>query len=83
MRKTSFCRLEGDGETLVVRVIDEEDKQALVRMDPDVFFTTAHYDGYAYVLVRLARVDVTRLCELLEDAWRISAPKRLVAGHDR
>ena len=25
-----------------------------MRGDPEVFFTTPHYDGYAYVLVRLA-----------------------------
>ena len=82
VRKTSFCRMKEDGETLVVRVVDEEDKVALMRMDPDVFFTTPHYDGYAYILVRLSRVDLARLRELLEDAWRVSAPKRLVAAHD-
>ena len=46
--------MKEDGETLVVRVVDLEDKEALLRSDPDVFFTTPHYDGYAYVLVRLA-----------------------------
>ena len=64
------------------RVVDLEDKEALLRGRPDVFFTTPHYDGYAYVLVALARVDRTQLGELLEDAWRISAPKRLVAAYD-
>jgi len=82
VRKTSFCRMKEDGETLVVKVVDEEDKHALIASDPDVFFTTPHYDGYAYVLVALARVDATQLSELLEDAWRLSAPKRLVAAYD-
>ena len=54
VRKKSFCRMKEDGETLVVRVVDLEDKEALLRGQPDVFFTTPHYDGYAYVLVRLA-----------------------------
>ena len=72
-----------DGETLVVRVVDEEDKVALIRMDPEVFFTSPHYDGYGYILLRLAAVDPVQLRELLEDAWRISAPKRLVAAYDR
>src|SRR5215212_7136630 len=57
VRKKSFCRMKEDGETLVVRVVDLEDKDALLRADPDVFFTTPHYDGSAYVLVRLERVD--------------------------
>ena len=56
VRKKSFCRMKEDGETLVVRVVDLEDKEALLRAQPEVFFTTPHYDGYAYVLVRLAVV---------------------------
>jgi hypothetical protein len=74
--------MKEDGETLVVRVVDLEDKDALLRSDPDVFFTTPHYDGYAYVLVRLKRVDAAQLGELIEDAWRVSAPKRLLAAYD-
>ena len=82
VRKKSFCRMKEDGETLVVRVVDLEDKEALLRSDPDVFFTTPHYDGYPYVLVRLARVPPGHLRELIEDAWRLSAPKRVLAAYD-
>ena len=82
VRKKSFCRMKEDGETLVVRVVDLEDKEALLRSDPDVFFTTPHYDGWPGVLVRLDAVDPVQLAELIEDAWRIRAPKRLVAAHD-
>jgi hypothetical protein len=82
VRKKSFCRMKEDGETLVVRVVDLEDKEALLRADPDVFFTTPHYDGYPYVLVRLAHVASGPLRELIEDAWRLSAPKRVLAAYD-
>jgi hypothetical protein len=82
VRKKSFCRMKEDGETLVVRVVDLEDKDALLRSDPEVFFTTPHYDGYAYVIVRLERVDLAQLVELIEDAWRLSAPKRVLAAYD-
>jgi hypothetical protein len=82
VRKKSFCRLKEDGETLVVRVVDLEDKEALLRSDPEVFWTTPHYDGYPYVLVRLARVDPGQLRELIEDAWRLCAPKRVLAAYD-
>jgi hypothetical protein len=82
VRKKSFCRMKEDGETLVVRVVDLEDKDALLRSDPEVFFTTPHYDGYPYVLVRLERVAPAQLAELIEDAWRLSAPKRLLAAYD-
>ena len=82
VRKKSFCRMKEDGETLVVRVVDLEDKEALLRSDPAVYHTTPHYDGYAYVLVRLAAADPVALGELIEDAWRLAAPKRLVAAYD-
>src|ERR671911_527663 len=82
VRKRSFCRMKEDGETLVMRVIDLEDKEALLRSDPAVYFTTPHYDGYPYVLIHLDRADPVQLRELVEDAWRISAPKRVVASYD-
>jgi hypothetical protein len=34
------------------------------------------------MLVTVARVDRDELAELLLDAWRSSAPKRLVAAYD-
>ena len=82
VRGKSFCRMKEDGDTLVIQVLDLEDKEALLRSDPDVYYTTPHYDGYAYVLVRLANADPAQLAELIEDAWRISAPKRLVSALD-
>ncbi len=34
------------------------------------------------VLVRLAAVDVDELAELVTDAWRCQAPKKLVKEYD-
>jgi hypothetical protein len=82
VRGKSFCRMKEDGETLVVRVLDLEDKEALLRGDPERFYTTPHYDGYAYVLVRLAQIDTQSLAELIEDAWRLTAPKRVLKAYD-
>jgi hypothetical protein len=58
----------------VLYVGDEAEKQALLHGEPDVFFTAPGYDGWPLVLLRLAAVDVTRLAELLTDAWRMRAP---------
>ena len=77
VRGKGFCRLKDDGETLVVRVLDLEDKEALLQAEPRRLFTTPHYDGHAYVLVRLAQADEALLGELLEDAWRCTAPPAL------
>ena len=57
----------------VLYVGDESEKQALVLGEPDLFFTTASYDGLPLVMVRLERVDRSRLSELVTDAWRMRA----------
>ena len=77
-----MCRMRTDPDALVVRVLDLADREALRRGEPDVFFTTPHYDGYPYVLVRLEAIGRDQLGELIEDAWRIRAPKRLVSEFD-
>ncbi|MDX6562435.1 MAG: hypothetical protein QOD65_2249 [Gaiellales bacterium] len=65
-----------------VRVSGEEEKQALIAADPAKFFTEPHYDGYPAVLVRLDAIEDDELAELLTDAWRCAAPRRLVAEFD-
>ena len=55
----------------VLYVGDEAEKQALVRGEPDKFFTTRGYDGWPLVMVRLDEVNVERLAELITDAWRM------------
>jgi hypothetical protein len=81
VRDRLFARIRQPG-VLLVRVSDEGEKDFLIRAEPDKFFTTPHYDGYPSVLVRLAAVDRRELAELLADAWRVRAPKRLADAFD-
>ncbi len=67
-------------DALVMRVTHLGEREALLQGDPETFFTTPHYDGYPAVLVHLDKIDPTELAELIEDAWRLQAPKRLVAA---
>jgi hypothetical protein len=53
-----FTWIRDDPEALVVWVASEDDKEALLAADADVFFTTSHYDGHPIVLVRLDHVDL-------------------------
>jgi hypothetical protein len=66
----------------VLFVGDEAEKQALLLGEPELFFTTPAYDGLPLVMLRLARVSVDRLQELITDAWRMRAPDSLVADLD-
>jgi hypothetical protein len=82
VRGKSMCRMRTDPDALVLRVIDLGEREALLQGQPDAFFSTPHYDGHPYVLVRLEAVDPGELAELIEDAWRIRAPKRVVKAYD-
>ena len=75
---------------LAVRVEDQGMKETLLQDDPETFFTTPHFDGYAAVLIRLNRISAEELNELIVEAWLCRAPKRLAkeylenegGGHD-
>src|ERR1700738_4250929 len=67
-----------EGDILGIRVADEGVKFALIADEPEVYFTTPHFDGYPAVLVTLAEVQVIELEELITEAWLTQAPKKLV-----
>jgi len=71
-------------DVLAVRVPNVGEKELLLASDPDgtKFFTEPHYNGFPAVLVRLGAVDVDELAELVIDAWRCQAPKKLVKEYD-
>jgi hypothetical protein len=79
---TFFGRLQEDGTTFALKM-DRDDRDMLITVEPDVFFTNDHFRGYAYVLVRLPATDAARLAPLVEKSWRQTAPKRLVRAFDR
>jgi hypothetical protein len=70
-----------DGPIVAARVEHVGAKEALVADDPDVFFTTSHFDGYAAILARLDRLSIEGLDELIVEAWLARAPARLVKAH--
>ena len=80
--KKGFCRMRANPDALVIKVADLDDKEALLRGDPDTYFTTPHYEGSPHLLVRLETIDRDELADLIEDAWRLTAPRRLVAGYE-
>lgn len=70
-----------DGPILGARVEHEGAKEALIADDPEVFFTTPHFDGYPAILVRLDRISDEDLREVITEAWLVRAPKRLTDAY--
>lgn len=80
VRGKGFVRLK-ERDVIVVYVSLEE-KEILLRAEPNVFFTTPHYDGYPAFLIRLSAIETDELWEMLVESWRRSAPKRLIKAFD-
>jgi hypothetical protein len=69
-------------EVIAVRIGNEFEKESLIEMDPEVFFTEPHYDGYPAIMIRLPAIDLDLLGVVLTDAWRLRAPKRLLSERE-
>jgi hypothetical protein len=81
VRGKFFAGLRDEG-TIAVLKVDRGEKQLLMEAEPEIFFETPHYEGWGYFLVRLAAIPEDELAEVVEDAWRLAAPKRLVKARD-
>jgi hypothetical protein len=66
---------------LAVRVADLAEKEAVLATSSAAFFTIAHFDGYAAVLIQLKTVKVRELREAIVDAWLACAPSPLADGY--
>lgn len=84
LRKSDLAAL-GDtapkGAILGLRTADLEMKEAIMRSDPRVFFTTPHFDGYPAVLAQLEKLRARDLERIIGEAWIARAPERLVREH--
>jgi len=69
------------GPILGARVEHLVAKEALLADDPEVYFTTPHFKGYAAILVRLERIALADLEELVVEAWLAVAPVRLARAY--
>jgi hypothetical protein len=70
-----------DGPILGARVEHLVAKEALLANDEGVFFTTPHFDGYPMILVRLDRITIENIEEVIVEAWLVRAPKRLATAY--
>jgi hypothetical protein len=68
------------GPILGVRTADLEMKDVLLASDPEVFFTTPHFNGYPAVLIRLGKISTKTHKYVILEAWLARAPKRVVAA---
>ena len=69
----------GSPDSVVMSVkASKEDQAELVAARPETFAVARYVGRFGWVEVQLPNVDEAELRELLTDAWRRTAPKRLV-----
>jgi hypothetical protein len=66
---------------LAVRVLDLDDKEAVLAEGHRGFFTIPHFDGYAAVLIELRAAGRKPVRDAVVDAWLACAPERLAAPY--
>jgi hypothetical protein len=76
-----FCTLPRPGQMGMRIGVDEQ--AALLAEDPDTFERAkGKWGEQGWTLIRLDAVDQEQLRELIIEAWRTRAPKKLLAEYD-
>lgn len=60
----------------------KEEQGALIAASPKVYSVAAYVGRFGWVQVELSKVDPVELHELVIEAWRRTAPKKLVKEFD-
>jgi hypothetical protein len=81
VRGRIFAMLGDDARELWLKSTHDE-QRALVATAPETFFVPPYVGPSGWVGVRFGRVDRGEFEELLTEAWRLTAPKRLVSAFD-
>ncbi len=82
VRGKILATLTEEGRHLHV-FVDEAETRAAVAQDPSTYQELWWGKRLSGVRVRLAGAAPDRVAELLDEAWRMKAPKRVVADRDR
>jgi len=69
------------GDTLSVKASKEEQAD-LVAATPETYAVAAYVGRFGWVRVQLSTVDADELRDLVIEAWRRTAPKKLVKEYD-
>ncbi len=79
VRNKIFLIGSPEGEAVSMKA-SLDDQSGLIEMDPDTFSIAAYTGRYGWVRVRLAGLSPQLAQRLITNAWRRTAPKRLIAA---
>ncbi|MBV9774229.1 MAG: MmcQ/YjbR family DNA-binding protein [Gemmatimonadetes bacterium] len=76
-----FVTVGPEGKAAGVKA-SKEDQALLISSDPDTFSMSEYVGRFGWVTVQLASVEAEVMRGLVVDAWRRTAPKKLVKEYD-
>ena len=82
VRKKLLVRVHQNEPALVMKVASLDEQEALIEMDPKVFYITDHYEGYPFVLARTSKIKKGQARAIFEAAWRAEASRKQIAELD-
>lgn len=77
-----LARLRTEAEGWMAIRCEFLERDLLLSAAPNVFHLTDHYVNYAAVLVDLDEISRDALEDVIENGWRMAAPKKLVVEFD-
>jgi hypothetical protein len=77
-----MARLRSEAEGWLAIRCDFLARDMLLQAAPDVFHLTDHYRSYPMILVDLVKIRQPALLDILEQAWRMTASKKLIREYD-
>jgi len=78
VRDKIFVIASPDGPTASVKA-SLDDQAGLLEMDPETFSRSAYVGRFGWVRVQLKRLSPELGDRLIRNAWRLTAPRRLVS----
>ncbi|GGM54200.1 hypothetical protein GCM10012275_26620 [Longimycelium tulufanense] len=81
VRRKIFAMLSADGLAASIKATPDV-QAALTSARPDIYSVAAYVGRYGWVSVVVRTADHGEVCDLLTEAWRRTAPKRVVTEFD-
>jgi hypothetical protein len=81
VRNKIFMMIDAKARQAAVKTSREE-QAALLEMDLDTFFFPPYVGTHGWTGVQIARVNPGEMRDPITEAWRMTAPKRLVKTFD-
>ena len=70
-----LTRLKDDGDSLLIKSVEPDERAMLCEAFHDLYYFTDHYRDYPMVLVRLSRADAETVTTMLDRTYRSLLPK--------